>query len=121
MAINTHRNYTKQLSEPEEDPTDHVIRILRKYLTSEWTRKRTPCNLKSSWQSAKVSERDSIERILLDAGFQAWLAYFLATSCEAHFEGRSMQVAALNSFQQYNIDDKKRVTREVAATIPHAS
>lgn len=121
MEVDMHQETPRQPSESDEDPIEYLIGIFRKYLTSEWTRKKTPYNLKSSLQNARTSEPGSTEQVLLDAGFHVWLAYFLATNGEAHFEGRSAQVAAIASFQQYNISDKKRIAEGVAATTPHPS
>ncbi|KAF1999574.1 hypothetical protein P154DRAFT_523132 [Amniculicola lignicola CBS 123094] len=108
-------------SEPDEYVIEDSIQIFRKYLVSEWTRTKTPYGLDAALAKATTSGPDCTERIFLNAGFKAWLAYFLATPGEGHFEGRQAQVEAMAVFQNHSIKDRRLTAERVAKIIPHST
>ncbi|KAF5127132.1 hypothetical protein E5D57_008060 [Metarhizium anisopliae] len=104
-----------ELNQGIEEP----VEIFRKYLTSEWTRKKTPYGLDAALAKAADSESDATERVFLSTGFTAWLAYFLASTGEGHYEGRYAQLQAIAAFNQLPVEERKAAAKRVAETVPH--
>lgn len=116
---------TAHTTSPGPQPNQHIItdpvEIFRKHLVSEWTRKKTPYGLDGALAKATDSGPDDTDRIFLNAGFPAWVAYFLATNGESHYEGRQAQLQAIGAFNQLPTEERMLGAKRVAETVPHAT
>ncbi|KAF4447799.1 hypothetical protein F53441_8703 [Fusarium austroafricanum] len=66
----------------------------------------------------KKSTPDSNARIFLDnGGFEAWLAYFLASTGEARFNGKEAQRALLGHLENLSVEERAGIARRVADSI----
>lgn len=107
--------------QPNQDTIGDPVEIFRKYLVSEWTRQKTPYGLDGALADAAVSEPGDTGRIFLNAGFTAWVAYFLASTGESHYEGRLVQLQAIEAFNLLPIEERELGAKRVAETVPHAT
>lgn len=79
-----------------------------------------PPRLKKKFLETRALYSSSTSRIFLDhGGFQAWLAYFLATEGKAHFKGRHARLSVLAAFTRLTSDEQANVARRVADVQPH--
>lgn len=91
-------------------------------LEKEWARTKTPYGLDNALQStrgmigeAKIPRRLETQQIFLGAGFQAWLAYFLATGNQGrHYSGQSLDNQTFDTFDCLSRADRAVVAKTVA-------
>ncbi|KIW37736.1 uncharacterized protein PV06_09732 [Exophiala oligosperma] len=98
---------------------EDTAQIFCRYLLSDWSRKKTPYGLDGALAEASTAGPDVTTRIFLTAGFSAWIAYFLASTGEGHYEGRHAQLQAITTFNQLSIEERTLVAKRVAETVPH--
>ncbi|KJZ73080.1 hypothetical protein HIM_07464 [Hirsutella minnesotensis 3608] len=108
-------------SRPDFCRIEKSVEIFRRYLVSEWTRKKTPYGLDAALARAAESGPEVTGRIFLNAGFATWLAYHMATTGESHYEGRHAQLQAIAAFNQYSTADRTLVAKRVAETVAHST
>ncbi|KAJ1708854.1 hypothetical protein NYO67_8958 [Aspergillus flavus] len=99
---------------------EQASEIFGKQLLQAWNRQRTLPRLKKKFLETRALGSSSTSRIFLDhGGFQAWLAYFLATEGKAHFKGRHDRLSVLAAFTRLTSDAQANVARRVADVRPH--
>ncbi|KAF2253261.1 hypothetical protein BU26DRAFT_547790 [Trematosphaeria pertusa] len=98
---------------------DECVQLLASYLTNPWQRQRAPKGFDEALTTAR-SESTSTARVFLDAGFHAWLAYFLATEHEGrHHKGQSAKRKAITALQQFPIERQNQVAMALANVDAH--
>ena len=98
---------------------DDCVLALTPYLTNSWQRQRTPNGLDEALPKARSESASATARIFLDSGFQAWLAYFLATRDESHHKGLGAKRKAVATLQQLPEGHKRQVAQRLANIEPH--
>ncbi|KAH6953739.1 hypothetical protein BKA56DRAFT_604803 [Ilyonectria sp. MPI-CAGE-AT-0026] len=109
-------------SQVNQELIESLVTLFSSFLSSEWTRKRAPYRLRESIQSTRSSPPDSSSRIFLDrGGFKAWLAYFFATTGEAHFSGRQARQQLIAELHKLPVEERARIAQRVTASDIHPS
>lgn len=94
--------------------------IFARQLTSEWTREKTPYKLAEALETARSAPAQYTERIFLDSGFSAWLAYFLATTGHArHYKGQQAELETIAAFEQLSTEQRRTVATTLVNTAAH--
>ncbi|KAF2844444.1 hypothetical protein T440DRAFT_462111 [Plenodomus tracheiphilus IPT5] len=94
--------------------------ILVGTLTTEWPYQRTPNGFHDALEQARCAPQHATAHIFLHASFQAWLAYFLATSGNSrHHRGQSAAQKSIAALEELSIEDRKTVADEVTRIVPH--
>ncbi|KJZ71575.1 hypothetical protein HIM_09044 [Hirsutella minnesotensis 3608] len=112
--------------------TRQSLQIFSNYLVNVWERTKTPYGLDEALESVRkpnVTQQETEETrrqdtaaIFLDCGFQAWLAYYLATHLQArHYKGRRFVVETITAFDLLSLEDRTQVAEAVAAIECHAT
>ncbi|KAF1962873.1 hypothetical protein CC80DRAFT_99430 [Byssothecium circinans] len=98
--------------------------VCMRHLQSEWGFSKAPRLLVQQFQQARLGGETDTARIFLDAGFQAWFAYFLATKSSqggSHYTGQRAEQHTISALQQLSTTDKKTVATALANTEVHAT
>lgn len=81
----------------------------------QWNRKRAPPGLEKKLEATRIADRTTTARILLEyGGFEAWLAYSLATEGKAHFNGRLHQENTIKAFKALPFNDRVNTAQRLA-------
>jgi hypothetical protein len=95
-------------------------RRLLDFPENEWKRQRVPQRLREKLLDTRTSKETVTARIFLDyGGFKTWIAYFLATKGQVHFEGRHSRTSTIAEFQELSVDDRINTARRVTGVKPH--
>lgn len=101
---------------------EHVTKVLARRLTSEWRRHKTPNGFAAALERANSQPEDHTERILLKAGFQAWVAYFLVNrDRNRHYAGRIDECSAIEAFNLLSRREREQVATDIANVKPCSS
>lgn len=84
-------------------------------------REKTPYRLGAALEKANQSEPSSTEKIFLEEGFAVWVAYYLATSGDGHYEGPLSRARAFATFHSLSVEERKAAAKTVSETTPHPS
>ncbi|KAH7363644.1 hypothetical protein B0T11DRAFT_298877 [Plectosphaerella cucumerina] len=94
--------------------------IFQRHITKEWSRKKAPNGAKQAWKVAKTRPKNATERIFCEAGFQAWLSYFLTElDLRTHYVGRTDDQADIEAVHRLPIPSRVAIANELAKTVPH--
>lgn len=97
-----------------------IVGMLRRHLTSEWTRKKTPQGFNKALIKTRSLPKDATARIFLDAGSLAWMSYFLATNLDGqHYPGKKAEQMLIRHLDQLSVPDRTSIATEIAQTLPH--
>ncbi|KAF5132962.1 hypothetical protein E5D57_003584 [Metarhizium anisopliae] len=87
--------------------------VLMRHLRNAQQFTRPPKRLRQAFKTTselKTHEREDTSRIFLEAGFRAWLAYFLATNAiggTCHYQGKANDVAVISNVQKKSSEEKR--------------
>lgn len=102
---------------------NNSFQIFQCHLLSEWTRTKTPYGLSEALESAQhdlSQEPKETAAIFLKCGFQAWLAYFLATQYQGHhYKGQRETLNTITAFDQLPCEDRTIVAAAVNSIESH--
>lgn len=113
---------TPQASAGLGDPVSQIATRLQGFLTTDWKRQNTPHGLKAAWAKASASGGDATSTIFRDAGFKAWLAYFLAThEAGSHHKGKKIGDTLKCSLDNLPPGDLQEIARILKDTAAHPS
>ncbi|RSL43393.1 hypothetical protein CEP54_015108 [Fusarium duplospermum] len=108
---------------PEEERTiRNATEIFTRCLQTEWTRQKAPYGFDDALDRARSAGKDTTERIFVDAGDGAWLAYYLIVGItRSHFPGKPSEDRTISAFQGLPSEHRRRVAASVANCDPHSS
>lgn len=110
---------SSQIADPECISYE-ATEIFARQLTSEWTREKTPYRFDDALERARSASEEDTARIFLDAGFSAWLAYFLATnSSTRYYKGQQAEQQTLAAFERLSTENRKVVATKLFNTKAH--
>jgi hypothetical protein len=95
--------------------------ILTPFLTSEWARQKTPYGITAALKAARSQPDDHTEQIFLKAGFQAWVAYYLAKHRSGNYVGRSAALSTIDAFDLLPREQREEVAASIAKIEPPES
>jgi hypothetical protein len=104
-------------SMPRSDMIEDLFTQLSTFLTTEWTRKRSPNNFLDSMNQSGDSTTTS--QIFLDAGFQAWVAYFVVKPGSANADGESARRRLFDSLDARSVQERAGLASRVNAVAAH--
>jgi hypothetical protein len=104
-------------SMPSSDMIEDLFTQLSTFLTTEWTRKRSPNNFLDSMNQSGDSTTTS--QIFLDAGFQAWVAYFVVKPGSANADGQSARRRLFDSLDARSVQERAGLASRVNAVAAH--
>jgi hypothetical protein len=104
-------------SMPRSDMIEDLFTQLSTFLTTEWTRKRSPNNFLDSMNQSGDSTTTS--QIFLDAGFQAWVAYFVVKPGSANADGQSARRRLFDSLDARSVQERAGLASRVNAVAAH--
>ncbi|KJZ71579.1 hypothetical protein HIM_09048 [Hirsutella minnesotensis 3608] len=103
-------------------PIGDYVTLFRRHLVAEWRRKKKPYGLDEAWAKAHTLSEEATEKIFLDAGFQAWISYYLATNIAGyHYKGKSADLNKIESLDQLPIESRRAIATALAGLVPHAT
>jgi hypothetical protein len=97
--------------------TSDSVSLFTKLLTAEWTRQKAPTGFDDAFARAKLLPEETLERILLDAGFEVWLSYFL-TQRRAH-EGKRSESFAIETLNSLDTQGQREVAAQIGSAPVH--
>ena len=115
-----------------EQITRDSLQIFTNHLLAEWGRTKTPYGLDealalaldpgATQEDPETAARQETAVIFLNCGFQAWLAYFLATHHQGrHYKGQKGTTETITAFNRLPKDDRRRIAAALASIKSHAT
>jgi hypothetical protein len=102
---------------PGSDMIEDLFTQLSTFLTTEWTRKRSPNNFLDSIN--QPGDPTTTSQIFLDAGFQAWVAYFVVKPGSANADRQSARRRLFGSLDARSVQERAGLARRVNAVAAH--
>lgn len=98
---------------------ESLLHLFSTFLSSQWTLKRFPYKFLDSFEKARSAQNPNTSRIFLDAGFQAWVAYFIVKPGSANANGQSARRQLFASLDSVSAEDRADLAKRVNAVPPH--
>lgn len=108
-----------EIVEPDETTTS-AFSLFQQRLIRKWTRKGTPHGFGDALRKAKVASEESTDRIFIDIGFSAWIAYyFLSKDLRKNHRGQRAERITLDAFDQLPASQRRMVAMQLLQVQAH--
>ncbi|RSL80552.1 hypothetical protein CEP52_017366 [Fusarium oligoseptatum] len=120
MADQRGNNSASTSSSVNQESIGRLITLFSSALTSEWTRKRVAYNFLQFYRATKALAPDSTARIFLHhGGFKAWIAHYITTTGQAHFNGRQARQRLIEELDNLPVEERAGIAQKIASSSIH--
>ncbi|OAP55789.1 hypothetical protein AYL99_09941 [Fonsecaea erecta] len=111
--------FAQVFSAIDKTRVDQVVSTFKALLKKEWTKSKKPRGFKAAYLRAQALPDEDPERIFLETGFTAWLAYYLASPRAKHYKGRSANIRAIKTVKELTVELQREIAARVNDTTAH--